>query len=518
MPEQVKHKQKIGGGGIRRRQPGERPRPAPGAHPCARPAPPSLRSALVDSPPDARCAALSAIIELVWGAPQLHAAGIETTLCHLVEFGGGGPGGGVGGNVDREVRECARRVLDAMERVVAEDGDASWKRVSTMEERYRGWFNLLEQVAVTTGISYDRYKLTTEFAQDAPANHNAGMINTFQVGVRILRYLDNVSVWWHAVGTTSLVVAILAAAPNHQSGKFVFRTFIDGTSFNGVGWSQRASSAHVALISILISFDASAHMTEGTHNAAMSGPIGIVVSISIPAILRWFFILGLPFTIQDYNTTIASPTGQPVTQIFLDIGSYRDDEISMAVPAEEHRTNDDDLPKTIVISHTHCSRFAPCRTFSITSNSRMMYASSHDGAIPGSKFLHKVDRHATFIATIGPYISYGIPIVLRVIYVVRFVHGPFHLGSLSYPIATAAVLWIALISIAFCLPQLNPVSTQTLNYAPVAVGIVIAYALGFWLLSSRTWFTGPITAEEMGIDITDLAALAGKEPEFLEKS
>jgi hypothetical protein len=79
-----------------------------------------------------------------------------------------------------------------------------------------------------------------------------------------------------------------------------------------------------------------------------------------------------------------------------------------------------------------------------------------------------------------------------VIYGDRFERGPFHLGSFSYPIATAAVLWITLISIAFCLPQLNPVNAQTLNYAPVAVGIVIAYALGFWFLSARTWFTGPV--------------------------
>ena len=32
------------------------------------------------------------------------------------------------------------------------------------------------------------------------------------------------------------------------------------------------------------------------------------------------------------------------------------------------------------------------RAFSVTSNSRMMYAFSRDGAIPGSKFLNKVDR------------------------------------------------------------------------------------------------------------------------------
>jgi hypothetical protein len=45
-----------------------------------------------------------------------------------------------------------------------------------------------------------------------------GTINTF--GVRILKYLNNVSVRWHA-GTTSLAIAVLTAAPKHQSGKFV---------------------------------------------------------------------------------------------------------------------------------------------------------------------------------------------------------------------------------------------------------------------------------------------------------
>src|ERR1700761_7473242 len=59
-------------------------------------------------------------------------------------------------------------------------------------------------------------------------------------------------------------------------------------------------------------------MTEETHNAAMSGSIGIVMSIGVSAILGWFLILGLLFSIQDYDSTIASPTGEPVTQIFLD--------------------------------------------------------------------------------------------------------------------------------------------------------------------------------------------------------
>jgi amino acid transporter len=59
-------------------------------------------------------------------------------------------------------------------------------------------------------------------------------------------------------------------------------------------------------------------MTEETKNAAMSGSIGIVMAIGVSAILGWFLILGLLFSIQDLETTLASGTGQPVTQIFLD--------------------------------------------------------------------------------------------------------------------------------------------------------------------------------------------------------
>ena len=59
-------------------------------------------------------------------------------------------------------------------------------------------------------------------------------------------------------------------------------------------------------------------MTEETHNAAMAGPIGIITAIGVSAILGWFLLLGLLFSIQDYNNTITTSTGEPVAQIFLD--------------------------------------------------------------------------------------------------------------------------------------------------------------------------------------------------------
>ncbi|KAF8530211.1 APC amino acid permease [Hysterangium stoloniferum] len=382
-----------------------------------------------------------------------------------------------------------------------------------------GWFNLLGQVAVTTGISFAVAQFISTTATIGttfvPAPRTTigiyaavlvaqGLINTF--GVHLLGMLNTISIWWHALGTVSFVIAILAKAPTHQSARFVFTTFVDNTG--DPGWGTRASNAYVAVIGILLAqytmtgFDASAHMTEETHNAAMSGSLGIVTSIGVSAVLGWFLIVGLLFSIQDYGATVSSPTGQPVTQILLDTVGEKGAIALMVV---------------IFV----CMFFAG--TFSITSNSRMMYAFSRDGALPGSAFFHKIDDKrktpvrtvwlavtlsfilglpslgssvafaaATSIATIGLYISYGIPIALRVIYRKNFTKGPFHLGAFSLPISTIAVLWILFISIVFILPQINPVDSQTFNYSVVAVGIVMAYSLGLWFLSARRWFAGPI--------------------------
>lgn len=59
-------------------------------------------------------------------------------------------------------------------------------------------------------------------------------------------------------------------------------------------------------------------MSEETHNAAMAGPLGIIMAIGVSAVLGWFLLLGLLFSMQDYDATINSATDQPVTQIFLD--------------------------------------------------------------------------------------------------------------------------------------------------------------------------------------------------------
>lgn len=113
---------------------------------------------------------------------------------------------------------------------------------------------------------------------------------------------------------------------------------------------------------------------------------------------------------------------------------------------------------------------------------------------------------ATSIATIGLYISYTIPILVSVIWHDEFikVKGPFDLKGASRPVGLVACAWVAFITVVFCLPTANPVDSQTLNYTPVAVGIVIAFIMLTWFPWARRWFTGPIRqieAEVAGIDL-----------------
>jgi hypothetical protein len=80
---------------------------------------------------------------------------------------------------------------------------------------------------------------------------------------------------------------------------------------------------------------------------------------------------------------------------------------------------------------------------------------------------------------------------LRRIHPATFERGPWHLGRWSPVLGWIAVIWIGIITILFCLLEVSPVSWHTFNYAPIAVGIVLAFSGGWWLLSARNWFAGP---------------------------
>lgn len=98
------------------------------------------------------------------------------------------------------------------------------------------------------------------------------------------------------------------------------------------------------------------------------------------------------------------------------------------------------------------------------------------------------------VATIGLYIAYALPIFFRVTLARKsFIPGPFNLGRFGVLVGWTAVLWVATISVLFSLPVAYPVTDQTLNYTPVAVGGLFILTVSSWVISARHWFKGPIT-------------------------
>jgi amino acid transporter len=248
-------------------------------------------------------------------------------------------------------------------------------------------------------------------------------------------------------------------------------------------------------------YDASAHMTEETHDASTAGPKGIVQSIWTSWIAGFVLLLGFTFAIQSYEGARTSPTGVPPAQILLD-----------AVGATAGK-----LLLLIVIG---AQLF--CGMASVTANSRMIYAFSRDGALPYSHLWHTVSPRTrtpvaavwlaafgalvlglpylinvtayaavTSIAVIGLYIAYVIPTLLRLRKGEAFERGPWHLGRWSRAIGVVSVIWVAVITVLFMLPQVAPVTWETFNYAPIAVLAVLGFAALWWVASARYWFLNP---------------------------
>ena len=377
---------------------------------------------------------------------------------------------------------------------------------------FTGWFNFLGQVAVTAGIDFGAAFFTTAFLNlqwGYPATPGYtiliyglilllhGVLNQF--GVRLVAILNDISVWWHILGVLIIVGALTFAPSHHQSASFVFSKIVNNT-----GWH---STFYVILIGLLLAqytftgYDASAHMTEETHDAARSGPRGIVSSIVVSLFAGWVLLIGVTFAIQNYAGEVGSATGVPPAQIFIDAVGLTGG-------------------KLLLLIAIGAQLF--CGMSSVTANSRMIYAFSRDGAVPGSAFWHRVNKRTrtptnaiwlaaagafllglpylwnytayaavTSIAVIGLYIAYVIPTFLRLRQGESFQRGPWHLGRWSTPIGVIAVTWVAIITVLFMLPQVSPVTWLTFNYAVFAVLAVIGFAGIYWLVSARKWFTGP---------------------------
>ena len=395
------------------------------------------------------------------------------------------------------------------------------KRNAAAWSWFTGWFNFLGQVAVTAGIDFGAAFFINAFLNLTTGLGTAhwetivifalvlavhGLLNQF--GIRLVALLNDVSVWWHIAGVLVIVGALTIAPSHHQSASFVFTS-----TFNGTGWH---SLFYVLLLGLLLAqytftgYDASAHMTEETQKAATAGPRGIVMSIVVSLFAGWILLIGITFAIQNYSHELGSATGVPPAQIFIDAVGRTGGELLLLIAIGAQLF---------------------CGMSSVTANSRMIYAFSRDGAVPGSAIWHRVNKRTrtptnaiwlaaagalilglpylwngtayaavTSIAVIGLYIAYVLPTFLRLRQGASFERGPWHLGRWSYVVGWIAVIWVVFITILFMLPTVSPITKVNFNYTVVAVAVVLGFAWIYWAVSAKNWFSGPRvqgTAEEL---------------------
>jgi len=383
-----------------------------------------------------------------------------------------------------------------------------------------GWCNLLGQIAGVASGGYSGAQIIANIVSIS-TNYNlsnaeilgvyavvliaAGVVNSFTE--LLLTKLCFISVAWHIIGTLIIVIWMLCTAPKLQDASFVFFQFENGTDFS--------SSSYVAVIGILFAastftgYDTAAHVAEETTSAHHASPWAMLLSVVNCLILGTVLIIGMNFCIQDINELIGNTTDD----------TYAGQEAYTILWQQTVGKSATIFFLIIVFVAVECSNCA-----NLTSACRMVYSFARDGAIPS--FLYHLDDRfhcplrsiwfcvlAAFILGIpgldnttvlgalfsltatGLYSSYLIPILLRItISRDTFETKEFSLGQYSIPFGIFSVGWCLIMIAVLCMPEANPMDDiQTLNYSGIALGGIIFFAYGYWVVSARHWFKGANT-------------------------
>src|SRR3954449_5659401 len=393
---------------------------------------------------------------------------------------------------------------------------------------FTGWFNLIGQIGVTAAICYgaaifwtalmnlwfpsvgtDTHTVFITFSAIMVAHLLLNLNN-----VRLLGMINSVSAWWHMAGVLVIVLVLIVVPDHHQSATFVFTKTLNASGFSGHNFTS-AAFWFVFGIGLLMAqytytgYDASAHMSEETRKASRAAAWGVVMSVVMSVIFGFILLVAVTFAVPDVQGTLNAGAFD-VTYIW---------QTSLGTVWAE-----------FLLFIVCCAQFY-CGTASVTAASRMMFAFSRDGAVPGRNLWRRVSTRnrvpvyavcaivvlswalmlptlangaigylvGTSIAVIGLYIAYGVPIYLRWRAGDSFEPGAWSLGKHYKWINPLAVAWIILIVILFLMPTVptaipwhSGFDWNVVNYAPITVGGVLLLVGIWWLVSAHKWFVGPV--------------------------
>ncbi len=418
---------------------------------------------------------------------------------------------------------------------------------------FTGWFNLVGLVGVVASVVYASaqfanavlglYKLDLGFVNFGDSVHVLpetfllfvifltihALINIFSSPL-VARF-NNISVGWHVLGVAVIIGILILVPDNHQSVKYVFTERLNNTGLFGGGTGGFGFWFYVLPLGFLLTmytqtgYDASAHVSEETRGAALGAAKGVWRSVFWSGVIGWLVLLAITFAATDVNAINSADNG-------FGVGSSLAIFDTALTPA---------AAKAVIAIATIGQLF--CGMACVTSCSRMTYAFSRDGAIPGSRYWTRLNHHrvphlavlfACFwamvitlpaligdendytyafyavvsITVIGLYIAYVMPTFLRWRKGDAFTPGPWTLGKNYKWINPAAIIWVAICVLVFSLPQgssgapwSDDFDFKYVNYAPFTVGVVFAAVGIWWLVSARHKFTGPkrkITTDDTG--------------------
>ena len=233
-------------------------------------------------------------------------------------------------------------------------------------------------------------------------------------------------------------------------------------------------------------YDASAHISEETHGAAMAAPKGVWRSVFYSAVFGWMVLLALTFAATHVKDDQRGRRHVAVdhrdrAHLGRGQGGARDLDRRPAVLRHgmRHERVADDVrvltrrrgpgPQPVAAARQQpdadAGRSCSCAVcaFIITIPA---YKGNHAG-------LPVAFLAVTSISVIGLYIAYTIPVFLRWRMGDKFAAGPWTLGAKYKWINLIAIVWVALCVIIFCLPftpAAVPFSSQfswsAFNYAP----------------------------------------------------
>src|SRR5439155_510259 len=88
-----------------------------------------------------------------------------------------------------------------------------------------------------------------------------------------------ISAWWHMAGVAIIVAILIIVPDHHQSASYVFTKTINNSGFSGHGWHSPVFWFVFGLGLLMAQYtitgyDASAHMSEETRNAARAHVLG----------------------------------------------------------------------------------------------------------------------------------------------------------------------------------------------------------------------------------------------------